>query len=136
MSMIGSYVAASRATVGDFDRIYTRLSTNECISLQMSSYSIDLKQLTDALNGATHRSLVLIDEFGRGTELTDGEALVAATVRYLISNKFPMAFQSPHVLLVTHFYEIFHSAHALFDDRINRLKFLSTENFVEGQSPL
>lgn len=135
MSLIGSFVAAREAHIGDFDRIYTRLASNECISLQASSFSIDLKQLTDALNGASARSLVLIDELGRGTDLNDGQALVAATIRYFISGRFFRdASLTPHVFLVTHFYEILHNAHAVFGDaeRQRRIKFLSLENFIEG----
>jgi DNA mismatch repair protein MSH5 len=134
MSMIGSFVAAKEAELGDFDRIYTRLSSIECISLQMSSFSIDLKQLSDALNGATRRSLVLIDELGRGTELVDGQALVAATIRFLVSRRFPTASHSPHVYLITHFYDILHGGETLFGERISRLSYLSLENFVKGSN--
>lgn len=131
MSMIGSYVAAKNATIGDFDRIYTRISSNECISLQMSSFSIDLKHLTIALNGATRKSVVLVDELGRGTQLEDGQALVAAVLRYFVGKSTPI----PHVFITTHFYEILHIARNLFGENINRLSFLSLTSALEGFSP-
>lgn len=127
--MIGSYVAASEAHVGDFDRIFTRLSSNESISVQLSSFFIDLKQLTDSLNGSTYKSLIFIDEFGRGTQLAVAQALVAATVRYLI--KLSVQNLSPHVYMTTHLYEILHQvADVLFTD-VSKLEFLSFETQVE-----
>lgn len=132
MSMIGSYVAASRATLGDFDRIYTRISSNECISLQMSSFSIDLKHLTAALNGATRKTLILIDELGRGTQLEDGQALVAAIVRYFLVQLNRAHSQVPHVFITTHFYEIFHIGSTFFGEYANKINYLKLMSVFES----
>lgn len=66
MSMIGSYVPASKAVIGDFDRIFTRINSNDCVSEGKSTFQLDVQQVADALNGSTSKSLLLIDEFGKG----------------------------------------------------------------------
>ena len=66
MAMIGSYVPATKAIVGDFDRIFTRIASNDCISEGKSTFQLDVQQVADALNGSTPKSLLLIDEFGKG----------------------------------------------------------------------
>jgi hypothetical protein len=104
MAMIGSYVPASRAVIGDFDRIFTRITSNDCISEGKSTFQLDLQQVADALNGSTSKSLLLIDEFGKGsfsfcyskqpslksnilkgTRANDGQAILASLVRYWIN---------------------------------------------------
>lgn len=66
MAMIGSFVPASKAIIGDFDRIFTRISSTDCISEGKSTFQLDVQQIADALNGSTSKSLLLIDEFGKG----------------------------------------------------------------------
>lgn len=132
MSMIGSFVAATRSVIGNFDRIYTRITSNETISVQMSSFSIDLKQLTDALNGSTKKSLILIDELGRGTQLEDGQALVAAVVRYLIKSHSLV----PHVFLTTNFYETLYMSRSFLTrhQHVHKLNFLSFQSIYKSRN--
>lgn len=126
MSMLGGYVAASEAHVGDFDRILTRLTTNECVSLQLSSFSIDLRQIADAINSATQKSLLIVDEFGRGTELADGQAFLAATIKYFLRQSSA----SPHVYLATHFYEMLHNGETLFKENNAKIDYLTFDYIV------
>ena len=68
MAHVGCFVPADFATVGLTDRILTRISTRETVSRFQSAFMIDLQQVALAMTLATHRSLVIIDEFGKGTD--------------------------------------------------------------------
>ena len=63
-----SYVPAQAAEIGITDKILTRISTRESVSKMQSAFMIDLQQISLALNLATNRSLLIIDEFGKGTD--------------------------------------------------------------------
>ncbi|XP_026955120.1 mutS protein homolog 5 isoform X6 [Orcinus orca] len=82
MALVGSFVPAEEAEIGAVDAIFTRIHSCESISLGLSTFMIDLnQQVAKAVNNATERSLVLIDEFGKGTNTTmetceDGNDLV------------------------------------------------------------
>jgi len=69
MAHIGSYVPAEAAQIGLVDKIFTRMRTTESISTNLSAFSIDLNQVSTAIRYATSRSLVILDEFGKGTEM-------------------------------------------------------------------
>lgn len=67
MAHVGCFVPADRATIGLTDKIITRIATMETVSKIQSAFMIDLQQVSSAIHLATHRSLVIIDEFGKGT---------------------------------------------------------------------
>jgi len=69
MAHIGSYVPADAAQIGLVDKIMTRMRTTESISTNLSSFTIDLNQVSTAVRYATAKSLVILDEFGKGTEM-------------------------------------------------------------------
>jgi len=104
MSHIGSYVPAERAVIGLTDKLLTRMATRESVSRDESAFAIDLRQAAFSINFATRRSLVLIDEFGKGTNATDGAALLAALLNHFITLDDE---RRPKVLAATHFHEIF-----------------------------
>ena len=68
MAHVGCFVPADRAIVGLTDKILTRISSRETVSRFQSAFMIDLQQVAFAITLATHRSLVIIDEFGKGTD--------------------------------------------------------------------
>lgn len=68
MAHVGCFVPADSATIGLTDKILTRITTRESVSKFQSAFMIDLQQVALAMSLATHRSLVIIDEFGKGTE--------------------------------------------------------------------
>lgn len=103
LAHIGSFVPASQATIGLTDKILTRISTRESMSGAESAFAIDLKQITLSTRCCTERSLVLVDEFGKGTNTDDGAALLAATLDYFLS----LEQSAPRLLVATHFHEIF-----------------------------
>ncbi|KAM4641957.1 mutS protein homolog 5 [Discoglossus pictus] len=102
MSMIGSYVPASEAEIGPIDGIFTRIQTRESVSLGLSTFMVDLNQVSRAVNNATEKSLVLIDEFGKGTNTVDGLSLVAAIIRHWMLRDS----LCPHVFLSTNFHSL------------------------------
>ena len=68
LAHVGCFVPASTATVGLTDKILTRITTRETVSREQSAFMIDLQQVALAMELATRRSLIIIDEFGKGTE--------------------------------------------------------------------
>ncbi|KAJ4353311.1 uncharacterized protein N0V89_005038 [Didymosphaeria variabile] len=103
MAHIGSYVPAESARIGLTDRILSRVTTRETVSRTQSAFMIDLQQISQALSLATPRSLLIIDEFGKGTDSSDGAGLACAVFSYLIG----LGHDSPKVIGATHFHEIF-----------------------------
>lgn len=103
LAHIGCFVPAEAATIGITDKILTRITTRESVSRIQSAFMIDLQQASIALSLATRRSLVIIDEFGKGTETQDGAGLAAGLFEHLLQR----GSECPKVLGATHFYEIF-----------------------------
>jgi DNA mismatch repair protein MSH5 len=103
MGHIGSFVPAESATIGLTDKILTRIATRESVSKNQSAFMIDLQQIALAMSIATRRSLVIIDEFGKGTNSSDGAGLACGALEYFLS----LDEERPKVLAATHFHEIF-----------------------------
>ncbi|XP_036016247.1 mutS protein homolog 5 isoform X6 [Mus musculus] len=99
MALVGSFVPAEEAEIGVIDAIFTRIHSCESISLGLSTFMIDLNQVAKAVNNATEHSLVLIDEFGKGTNSVDGLALLAAVLRHWLA----LGPSCPHVFVATNF---------------------------------
>ena len=103
LAHIGSYVPATRAIIGVTDRILTRIATRETALDDESAFMVDVKQAAFTMNFATRRSLVLADEFGKGTSAEDGSALFAAYVE----NFLRLGVNRPKVIVGTHFHGVF-----------------------------
>ncbi|CAG8583268.1 1562_t:CDS:10 [Funneliformis caledonium] len=103
MAHIGSFVPADSATIGLTDKIFTRVQTRETVSKIQSAFMIDLQQISIALRNSTSRSLLIFDEFGKGTGSTDGAGLFCGVVEYLLN----LGRDCPKVIAATHFHEIF-----------------------------
>lgn len=103
MAHIGSYVPAQTATIGLTDKILTRIATRESVSRNQSAFMIDVQQIALALTLATNRTLLVIDEFGKGTNALDGAGLCCGVFDYLLN----LGADRPKVLGATHFHEIF-----------------------------
>ncbi|KAH8697365.1 putative DNA mismatch repair protein Msh5 [Talaromyces proteolyticus] len=103
LAHIGSFVPAGKAEIGITDKILTRISTPETVSKIQSTFMIDLQQMSLLLKLATDKSLIVIDEFGKGTGINDGAGLACGIFEYLLS----LADKRPRVLAATHFHEIF-----------------------------
>ncbi|TXT07304.1 hypothetical protein VHUM_03474 [Vanrija humicola] len=97
MAHIGSFVPAEAAEIGICDKIFTRVQTRESASRTGSAFMIDLSQVSQALRGCTPRSLLILDEFGKGTIATDGAGLLAGVIEYLIQGP------RPRTVVLTHY---------------------------------
>ncbi|KAE8444261.1 hypothetical protein EG329_000761 [Mollisiaceae sp. DMI_Dod_QoI] len=103
MAHIGSFVPAEKAVIGLTDKILTRIATRESVSRNQSAFMIDLQQIALSLTLATNRTLIVIDEFGKGTNASDGAGLCCGVFEYLLDR----GADRPKVLAATHFHEIF-----------------------------
>ncbi|KAI4811163.1 hypothetical protein KUCAC02_014081 [Chaenocephalus aceratus] len=103
MALIGSDVPAKEADIGLLDGIFTRMQSRESVSVGLSTFMIDLNQMAHAINSSTGNSLVLIDEFGKGTNTVDGLSLLAASISHWLRK--PLG-EVPHVLLATNFHSL------------------------------
>ena len=129
MAQVGSFVPAEECIIGITDKILTRITTRETVSKNQSAFMIDLQQIAFALNSSTRRSLVVIDEFGKGTDTCDGAGLAAGTFLHLLN----LGVDCPKVLAATHFHEIFELG--LFDDN-PRISFAHMEVHVDQKDQL
>lgn len=103
LAHIGSFVPASQATIGLTDKILTCMSPRESMSGGESAFARDMKQAALSMRTSTSRSLVLVDEFGKGTNGDDGTGLLAALLHHFLS----LNQDCPRLLVATHFHEIF-----------------------------
>jgi len=102
LAQIGSFVPATRAAVGLVDRLFTRIGAGDDIAAGRSTFYVEMAEMALILRRCTPRSLLLIDEVGRGTGTTDGLAIAQAISEYLLGLDDAM----PMVLFATHFHEL------------------------------
>jgi DNA mismatch repair protein MutS len=96
----GSFVPATRCRLGPIDAIYTRIGASDDLASGRSTFMVEMTEAAAILNGATERSLVLMDEIGRGTSTFDGVALAFAIARHLIEKN------RAWTLFSTHYFEL------------------------------
>ena len=102
MAQMGSFVPASSAKIGIVDKIFTRVGASDNLALGQSTFLVEMIETANILHNATPRSLVLLDEIGRGTSTFDGLSIAWAVVEYLHENKDV----SPKTLFATHYHEL------------------------------
>jgi DNA mismatch repair protein MutS len=83
LAQIGSFVPASEAEVGIIDRIFTRIGASDDLARGQSTFMLEMNETAQILNYATEKSLVIIDELGRGTGTVDGQAIAQAVIEHL-----------------------------------------------------
>ncbi len=100
MAQIGSYVPASAATIGVVDRIFTRIGSSDDLAGGRSTFMVEMTETANILHNASHQSLVLMDEVGRGTSTFDGLSLAWACAHYLAEQVGALT------LFATHYFEL------------------------------
>ena len=83
MAQIGSFVPASRAKIGIVDKVFTRVGASDDLSMGQSTFMVEMNEVATILKNATSKSLVVLDEIGRGTSTYDGLAIAWAVVEYI-----------------------------------------------------
>ena len=111
MAQCGSFVPAERMTLGLVDRIYTRIGASDNVARGRSTFMVEMTETAAILNTATSRSLVLLDEMGRGTATYDGLSLAWATVEHLHDRI------GARTLFATHYHEL-----TLLAEKLPRLR--------------
>jgi DNA mismatch repair protein MutS len=129
LAQIGSFVPAERARVGVIDRIFTRIGLNDFTLRGHSSFMIEMIETAHILNHATPRSLILLDEIGRGTSTADGISIARAVIEYLHNQPRVRA----KTLFATHYHELTDAAdylprvrnfHLAVDERKGKVTYL------------
>ncbi|WP_419419025.1 DNA mismatch repair protein MutS [Legionella sp. D16C41] len=100
LAHLGSYVPAKAARIGPIDKIFTRIGASDDLASGRSTFMVEMTETAHILRQATAKSLVLIDEIGRGTSTYDGMALAYATCAYLASTV------KAYTLFSTHYFEL------------------------------
>jgi len=102
LAQVGSFVPASYASIGLVDRIFTRVGAFDDLASGQSTFMIEMVELANILNNATPKSLILLDEIGRGTSTYDGYSIAKAVVEF-IHNKDRLGVRS---LFATHYHQL------------------------------
>ncbi len=102
LSHIGSFVPAAKTRIGIVDRIFTRVGAHDNIAGGESTFLIEMQEAGNILNNATSRSLILLDELGRGTATSDGLAIAWSVTEFIHNNI------GAKTLFATHFHELNH----------------------------
>ncbi|MBW2654605.1 MAG: DNA mismatch repair protein MutS, partial [Deltaproteobacteria bacterium] len=102
MAQMGSFVPAKKASLGIVDRIFTRVGALDNLSSGQSTFMVEMEETANIVNNATHKSLIILDEIGRGTSTYDGMSIAWAVAEYLhdLNNK------GVKTLFATHYHEL------------------------------
>ena len=101
MAQMGSFVPAREATIGMVDQIFTRVGAQDALSEGMSTFMVEMTEMAQILRHATSRSLILLDEIGRGTSTFDGMSIAWALAEYAHSDRL-----GARTLFATHYHEL------------------------------
>lgn len=121
MAQVGSFVPAKSAEVGIVDRIFTRVGATDNISAGESTFMVEMNEAANILNNISERSLILLDEIGRGTSTYDGVSIAWAIAEYLHQHS-----AQPKTLFATHYHELNEMASSF--DRIKNYHISIKEN--------
>ncbi len=102
LAQTGSFVPANSATIGLVDRVFTRIGAGEDIAAGQSTFMVEMIETANILNNATSRSLIILDEIGRGTSTYDGLSLARAVAEYI--HNYPKL--GAKTLFATHYHEL------------------------------
>jgi DNA mismatch repair protein MutS len=100
MAHMGCFVPATTATIGLIDALYTRIGAMDDVSAGQSTFMVEMAETAEILNMATHRSLVILDEVGRGTSTYDGVAIAWSVLDYMVKHL------GCRTLFATHYHEL------------------------------
>jgi DNA mismatch repair protein MutS len=102
IAQIGSFVPAKKASIGIVDRIFSRIGASDNLARGESTFMVEMNETANILNNATHRSLIILDEIGRGTSTFDGMSIAWAVAEYISNPEIIGA----RTLFATHYHEL------------------------------
>ena len=102
MAQVGSFVPASKANIGLSDRIFTRVGASDDLASGQSTFMVEMTEVANILRNATSRSLLILDEIGRGTSTFDGLSIAWAVIEYISDSRLLGA----KTLFATHYHEL------------------------------
>lgn len=102
MAQIGSFVPATACHLGIIDKVFSRIGASDDLSRGQSTFMVEMTETANILNNATDRSLVILDEIGRGTSTYDGISIAWSVAEYLLTSEGRMA----KTLFATHYWEL------------------------------
>lgn len=102
MAQIGSFIPARKARIGIVDKVYTRIGASDDLSRGQSTFMVEMTETANILHNVTSRSLVILDEIGRGTSTYDGISIAWSVAEYLLTSDDRMA----KTLFATHYWEL------------------------------
>lgn len=102
MAQIGSFVPATKANIGLVDRIFTRVGASDDLASGQSTFMVEMTEVANILRNATSKSLLILDEIGRGTSTFDGLSIAWAVIEYISNSKLLGA----KTLFATHYHEL------------------------------
>jgi DNA mismatch repair protein MutS len=102
MAQMGSFVPVKSAHIGLIDKVFTRIGASDDLSRGQSTFMVEMTETANILNNATSRSLVILDEIGRGTSTYDGISIAWSIAEYLLTTEGKMA----KTLFATHYWEL------------------------------
>ena len=102
MAQIGSFIPAKSAHIGIIDKVFTRIGANDDLSRGQSTFMVEMTETANILNNATSKSLVILDEIGRGTSTYDGISIAWSVAEYLLTAENKLA----KTLFATHYFEL------------------------------
>jgi DNA mismatch repair protein MutS len=102
MAQMGSFVPAAEAEIGVADQVFTRVGASDDIARGRSTFMVEMQETANILNNATRRSVIILDEIGRGTSTFDGISIAWAVAEYLHNSAHAKA----RTLFATHYHEL------------------------------
>jgi DNA mismatch repair protein MutS len=102
LAQIGSFVPAKEATIGIVDKLFSRIGASDDLARGQSTFMVEMAETGSILHQATSKSLVILDEIGRGTSTYDGISIACAVAEYLLKTEGKKA----KTLFATHYYEL------------------------------
>lgn len=122
MAQIGSFVPCEHAHIGTVDRVFTRIGASDNLSHGQSTFYIEMSELANILRNATERSLIILDEIGRGTSTFDGLSIAWATIEFLSKPG-----NCIRTMFATHYHEL-----TVLENKYSNIKNLSVSVSEQG----
>jgi DNA mismatch repair protein MutS len=107
LAQIGSFVPAEYSRIGVIDKIFARIGAADYLAKGLSTFMVEMQETANILHNATDRSLIILDEVGRGTSTYDGISIAWAVIEYLVNKQnWPNKTHCPKTLFATHYFEL------------------------------